>query len=77
MLVCILVIFCWLITFLNYLPTGSWRDDLWPDNWTAVTQDGKLSAQFEHSLLVTDTGCEILTRRRNESGHAHFMDSMS
>jgi methionyl aminopeptidase len=33
------------------------------DEWTAITADGKLSAQFEHTLLVTDSGCEILTRR--------------
>lgn len=33
------------------------------DEWTAVTADGKLSAQFEHTVLVTDTGCEILTLR--------------
>ncbi|PRP82161.1 hypothetical protein PROFUN_10432 [Planoprotostelium fungivorum] len=31
----------------------------WPDNWTAVTKDGKRSAQFEHTLLVTETGCEV------------------
>jgi methionyl aminopeptidase len=31
------------------------------DGWTAVTNDGKLSAQFEHTLAVTDTGYEILT----------------
>ncbi|GFS24773.1 methionine aminopeptidase [Elysia marginata] len=53
---------------------GTWRDELWPDNWTAVTQDGKLSAQFEHTLLVTETGCEILTRRRVKDGQPHFMD---
>ncbi len=34
-----------------------------PDKWTAVTEDGKLSAQFEHTLLVTLTGVEILTAR--------------
>jgi methionyl aminopeptidase len=33
---------------------GSWRDETWPDGWTAVTSDGKLSAQFEETLLVTD-----------------------
>jgi len=33
------------------------------DEWTAVTADGKLSAQFEHTVLVTDTGYEILTMR--------------
>jgi methionyl aminopeptidase len=31
------------------------------DGWTVVTADGKLSAQFEHTLLVTREGCEILT----------------
>ncbi|XP_076443023.1 methionine aminopeptidase 1-like [Babylonia areolata] len=54
---------------------GTWRDEMWPDNWTAVTQDGKRSAQFEHTLLVTDTGCEILTRRLANNGQPHFMDS--
>jgi hypothetical protein len=39
---------------------GSWHDQLWPDDWTAVTQDGKRSAQFEHTILVTETGCEVL-----------------
>ncbi|MEO5726268.1 MAG: type I methionyl aminopeptidase, partial [Byssovorax sp.] len=33
------------------------------DGWTIVTRDGSLSAQFEHTLAVTTTGCEILTRR--------------
>ncbi|OWF55934.1 methionine aminopeptidase 1-like [Mizuhopecten yessoensis] len=55
---------------------GTWRDEMWPDNWTAVTQDGKRSAQFEQTLLVTDTGCEILTRRRDNEGRPHFMDKM-
>ncbi|KAL3875991.1 hypothetical protein ACJMK2_033883 [Sinanodonta woodiana] len=53
---------------------GSWRDDIWPDNWTAVTEDGKRSAQFEHTLLVTETGCEILTQRN--TGQPHFMDKI-
>jgi methionyl aminopeptidase len=33
-----------------------------PDKWTAVTMDGMISAQFEHTLLVTDDGYEVLTR---------------
>ena len=41
-------------------------DRTWGDNWTAVTADGKRSAQFEHTVLVTDSGCEILTARNNE-----------
>ena len=31
------------------------------DGWTAVTIDGQLSAQWEHTVLVTDAGVEILT----------------
>lgn len=31
------------------------------DGWTVTTKDGSLSAQFEHTILLTDTGCEILT----------------
>ena len=42
---------------------GTWQDVLWPDNWTSVTEDGRRSAQFEHSLLVTETGVEVLTQR--------------
>jgi methionyl aminopeptidase len=40
---------------------GSWQDEHWPDNWTAATRDGKRSAQFEQTLLITETGCEVLT----------------
>jgi methionyl aminopeptidase len=40
---------------------GTWEDLLWDDGWTAVTADGKRSAQFEHTLAVTGDGAEILT----------------
>jgi len=40
---------------------GTHKDEQWPDNWTAVTRDGKRSAQFEHTILVTETGFEVLT----------------
>ena len=46
---------------------GSWKDTHWLDGWTAVTKDGLPSAQFEHTLLVTETGCEILTKRLETS----------
>jgi len=39
---------------------------LLPDRWTVVTKDHSLSAQWEHTLLITETGNEILTRRSNE-----------
>lgn len=37
------------------------------DNWTVITKDKSLSAQFEHTILVTDTGFEILTLRDDEA----------
>ena len=39
----------------------------WPDGWTATTSDGKRSAQFEHTLLITETGVEALTGKTEES----------
>ena len=39
---------------------------LLPDNWTVVTKDHSLSAQWEHTLLVTRDGVEVLTRRPEE-----------
>lgn len=39
------------------------------DNWTVITKDRKLSAQWEHTLGVTDTGCEIFTLRPSEHYH--------
>lgn len=40
---------------------GGWQLHTLDDGWTAVTNDGKLSAQFEHTVLVTADGAEILT----------------
>jgi methionyl aminopeptidase len=42
------------------LGTPAW--DMWDDGWTVVTKDRRRSAQFEHTLLVTATGAEILTQ---------------
>ncbi len=42
---------------------GTWEVDVLDDDWTAVTADGALSAQFEHTVLVTDDGVEVLTAR--------------
>ena len=39
---------------------------LLPDKWTVVTKDRSLSAQWEHTILVTDSGCEVLTKRSDE-----------
>lgn len=42
---------------------GGWEVEVLEDDWTAVTRDGSLSAQFEHTVVVTRAGCEVLTRR--------------
>jgi methionyl aminopeptidase len=44
------------------ITVGAWEHDLWDDGWTAVTVDRRRSAQFEHTLLVTSEGAEVLTR---------------
>jgi methionyl aminopeptidase len=43
------------------LTLGGIEWELWPDDWTVVTKDRSLTAQFEHTLVVTDRGAEILT----------------
>ena len=45
---------------------GDWRHLTWDDRWTAVTIDRKRSAQFEHTILVTERGVEILTLPEGE-----------
>jgi methionyl aminopeptidase len=42
---------------------GDFRCQVLDDDWTVITVDGSLSAQFEHTVLVTETGCEVLTAR--------------
>ena len=37
----------------------AWR--MWADNWTVVTKDGGLAAQYEHTILITEKGHEVLT----------------
>ncbi len=46
---------------------GSRHIKMLPDQWTVVTKDHKLSAQWEHTILVTDQGAEVLTQRSEES----------
>jgi methionyl aminopeptidase len=42
---------------------GGWETRLLADHWTVVTDDGSLSAHFEHTIAVTEDGAEVLTRR--------------
>lgn len=44
------------------LTIGSYNPIMWDDNWTVLTDDGSLSAQFEHTILITEDGAEILTQ---------------
>ena len=48
---------------------GSYHAKVLPDEWTAVTKDRKLSAQFEHTILVSKDGVEILTLRDEEQAY--------
>jgi methionyl aminopeptidase len=43
------------------LTLGTYEHDMWDDGWTVVTKDRRRTAQFEHTLVVTATGAEILT----------------
>ncbi|MBK8132554.1 MAG: type I methionyl aminopeptidase [Gammaproteobacteria bacterium] len=45
---------------------GKHHTRLKPDGWTVETRDGRLSAQWEHTVAVTATGVEVLTARRDE-----------
>lgn len=55
---CELIIYLASNILINVL-IGIWRDRMWPDGWTAVTADGKRSAQFEHTLLVIAHFCSL------------------
>jgi methionyl aminopeptidase len=43
------------------LTLGSIEWDQWDDGWTVVTRDRSMTAQFEHTLVVTERGAEVLT----------------
>lgn len=53
---------------------GGWEVYTLEDNWTAVTKDGSLSAQFEHTIVVTNTGCEILTQQKALLPHSDLFE---
>lgn len=49
---------------------GHFSCEVLEDDWTVVTADNSLSAQFEHTIVVTKTGCEVLTARRGVLKHS-------
>ena len=56
------------ITIEPMINLGTYEVIVRKDNWTAITKDRRLSAQWEHTLAVTKQGCEILTWREEEQG---------
>jgi hypothetical protein len=46
---------------LHVCAQGSTKCETWKDKWTVVTKDGGLAAQYEHTILITPQGAEILT----------------
>jgi hypothetical protein len=56
---------------------GTWEVDVDPkDKWTVRTKDRRLSAQFEHTIVVTRTGCEVLTRRSRPLANSENIDML-
>lgn len=55
------------------LNAGSHHIRVMGDGWTAITKDRKLSAQWEHTVLVTENGYEVLTKRKGEN--LYFLDN--
>jgi methionyl aminopeptidase len=49
---------------------GGHQTEVMDDDWTVLTVDGSLSAQFEHTVLVTREGCDVLTTRKNVVAHS-------
>ena len=54
---------------------GGFDVEILADKWTALTADRSLSAQFEHALVVTRSGCEVLTRRSRRLAHSELFPS--
>ena len=46
---------------------GDYRIRTMKDGWTVKTKDRSLSAQYEHTIVVTENGCEILTLREDDT----------
>ena len=54
------------VTIEPMVNAGKRYSKILPDKWTVVTKDRSLSAQWEHTCLVTKDGIEVLTRRKEE-----------
>ena len=54
----------WVFTIEPMITMGDWHHRMWDDDWTAVTADLSRTAQFEHTVLVTEDGADVLTAVR-------------
>lgn len=54
---------------------GGYEVEILDDKWTVLTADRSLSAQFEHTLVVTKSGCEVLTRRTRKLANSELWAS--
>ena len=54
---------------------GGFEVEVQADKWTVLTADRSLSAQFEHTMVVTKTGCEVLTRRTRKLANSEIFPS--
>ncbi len=61
------------------LNLGGWElGEIWDDDWTAITADGCRSAQFEHTMVVTPDGVEILTvTEAGECAHDRYAEALA
>ena len=55
---------------------GTWEHKIWDDGWTAVTADLQRSAQFEHTVLVTENGVDILTLPERAHSREEISDAI-
>jgi methionyl aminopeptidase len=51
---------------------GDYQTKMLNDGWTAVSKDKKLSAQFEHTIGITDTGYEVFTLSKKKLHHPPY-----
>ena len=56
---------CMTLTIEPMVNTGTWKSTMDSNGWTARTEDGGLSCQFEHTIAITKDGPEILTLQKD------------
>jgi methionyl aminopeptidase len=65
----------WVFTIEPMINIGHYDVEVQSDKWTALTADRSLSAQFEHTIVATKSGCEILTQRSRKLANSEIFAS--